>query len=220
MKLFYKKFYPKKLASLGYRFNILQAGYVSEDGISIVVTHRNPYQGQILMYRDNKKRHIENYRKLVQFGAVIPKQGNIPFDDIPGDRKTFCVNGKLGIGDLVLSTTDNEYSYLVGNVMSIRHHGAPDHETGNSEDDVYVDFTVYNYTDAKIREIEMSFSEYYDTAAAYDELPLDEVIMRPSKLIRITNIGEDELALILAGDNAAAIYCERYREEIIKMEEE
>ena len=193
MKLFNKKVYPKKLASLGYRYNIEEAGFISGDGVSIVITNRTPYRGQILMCKPDKKRHIENYRKLVQFGAVIPKQGNIPFDDVPGDRKTFCVNGKLGIGDLVLSTTDNEYSYLVGNVKFIHHHGSRDHETGNSEDDVYVDFTMYNYTDARIREIVTSFSEYCSTYATYDELPLDEVIMRPSTLIRITNISEGEL---------------------------
>ena len=62
-----------------------------------------------------------------------------------GFTTTDCINGELRPRDLVISTHDSEYGYLVGTVKEIIGHGTPEHDTGNPGDDVHVDFTNTAY---------------------------------------------------------------------------
>jgi len=118
---------------------------------------------------------------------------------------TKCPNGYLTAGDLVLSTEDDDYACLVGRVLDIIPLGSPNHNTGNTTDDVYVDFTG-DYGARRVREIEETFSGLYGETKTMDDIPLDLVIMDPGCLIRITGIDDKTLALILQSSEYASFY--------------
>ena len=121
--------------------------------------------------------------------------------------KTKCINGNLRVGDIVLSTPDDEYSCLVGRVADIKLFGAPDRDTENSSDDVYVDFSEFEYPDKRKKELEKLFSDLYGEPKKFDELPLDVSIMNPDGLIRITDIDKEFLKSLLGSGQNAAEYC-------------
>lgn len=103
------------------------------------------------------------------------------------------VNGDLNIGDWVIVAPSDEYGYLLGIVTAIDKLGTPEHETENHGDDVHVDFYAFDYPAERIAEIEEDFSDLYGEPKTFDELPLDDVIMAPDSLIRITELGHDEI---------------------------
>lgn len=117
-----------------------------------------------------------------------------------------CVNGLLQVGDMVLSTPDDEYACLVGVVTHILKMGDPEHETENESDEVYVNFEN-NYSDYRIKELEEMFSELYEEEMLCEDLPLDEIIVKPEYLLRITGIRQDLLSYILDREANAASYC-------------
>jgi hypothetical protein len=125
------------------------------------------------------------------------------------DIYTDCVNGELRSGDLVISTPDDMYACLVGRVLEINKLGTPEHEneTDNDTDDVHVDF-YSDYSPKRIAEIEALFSGLYDEKKAYDECPIDDTIMPPESLIRITGIEDEQLAELLESHDKAAAFCE------------
>ena len=42
--------------------------------------------------------------------------------------KTQCINGDLQVGDLAISTPDDDYSCLIGRVLRINPLGTPEHD--------------------------------------------------------------------------------------------
>jgi len=123
------------------------------------------------------------------------------------EQKTICINGELKVNDLVLSTFDDDFAYLVGSVSEIRALGSPEHETENDEDDVYVNFSEFEYFPVRIKEIEHMFSDLYGYPKVFEELPLGDVIMGPSCLINISGIDEVVLRRLLECEANAAEYC-------------
>lgn len=121
-----------------------------------------------------------------------------------------CINGRLKVGDFVISTPDDDFGCLVGMVLSIALLNTPEHDTDNETDDVHVNFDVASYSDRRISEIEQAFSELYREPRQYKDLPLGEVIMEAKCLIRITDIGEIGLKYLLSSEALASNYC--YRE--------
>jgi len=121
--------------------------------------------------------------------------------------KTTCINGELQVGDLVLSTPEDEYSCLVGRVTDIKLLGDPDRDTENETDDVYVDFKEMEYSSERVAEIEEMFSDLYDEPKTMDGVPLDMTIMAPMCLIRVTDIGEERINAFLSKGLIAAEYC-------------
>jgi len=122
------------------------------------------------------------------------------------------INGELRVGDIVVSHSANELSFLVGIVRSINKHGSPEHDTGNADDDIYVDFSANEYTPRRVSEIEFAFRKAYGEMREFDDLPLDEVIMGPDMLIRANNLdltSRDEMYGILESDEGALDYCNR-----------
>jgi hypothetical protein len=109
----------------------------------------------------------------------------------------------------LLSTPDDEYTCLVGRVIRINPLGSPEHdaETANETDDVHVNFLEFDYSKKRIREIEDDFSSAYGDEKCFDECSLDDVIMNPACLIRITDIEEASLNHILQSGYNAACYC-------------
>lgn len=122
---------------------------------------------------------------------------------------TKCVNGDLKVGDLVISTPDEEYSCLIGRVMKINLLGTPEHdqETANETDDVHINFLEFDYSKKRIKEIEEMFSDLYCTKKRFNELPLDDAIIAPECLIRITELDEEILQNLLENGYNAACYC-------------
>jgi hypothetical protein len=120
-----------------------------------------------------------------------------------------AVNAVLSAGDLVLSTGSTDYPFLVGYVTDIVSLGLPEHDTGNPTADVYVDFTVNEYSDRRIAEIEQHFSQLYGERKEFNELPIDEVIMPPESLIRITGIESGILEELLNTAEEAGEYSYR-----------
>jgi len=123
------------------------------------------------------------------------------------EKKTICINGELKVNNLVLSTFDDDFAYLVGSVSEIRALGSPEHETENDEDDVYVNFSEFEYFPIRIKEIERMFSDLYGYPKVFEELPLGDVIMSPSCLINISGIDEVVLRRLLECESNAAEYC-------------
>ncbi len=125
------------------------------------------------------------------------------------DSTTICLNGELKPGDLVLSTPDEDYACLVGTVLAINKVGTPEHdaETENTTDDIHVDFMNSDYSEERIREIEEMFSDLYGTPKTFEECPIDDTIMSPDALIRITGTRGELLRSILSSyDAAEALY--------------
>ena len=122
------------------------------------------------------------------------------------------INGELRTGDIVVSHSSSEYSYLAGIVRSITKLDDPEHDTGNVGDDVHVDFSALEYSPRRVSEIEGEFRKAYGERREIDDLPLDDVIMNPDMLIRANNIdltSRDEMYEILDSDEGAMAYCNR-----------
>ena len=123
---------------------------------------------------------------------------------------TTCVNGKLSVGDLVISTPSDDYAYLVGTVLAINLLGAPEHdaETGNETDDVHVNFMDTAYSKRRMKEIAEMISGLYDEKKVFSECPIDDVIMAPDSLIRITGIDDVVLTRLLSSEENAQLFCQ------------
>ena len=122
---------------------------------------------------------------------------------------TECINGLLRPGDLVISMPGDAYGCLVGEVVQIDMTGTPEHDSGTdfSTDDVHVNFCDVNYSDNRIREIEAAFTKLYRTKKKFGECPIDEAIMAPESLVRISDIEPDRLQAILDSYDNAEAFC-------------
>ena len=126
------------------------------------------------------------------------------------ESTAMCVNGELKPGDLVISSPNDDYGCLVGTVLYIEKLGTPEHDTENETDDVHVNFRDTEYSENRLQEIEQQIGELYGmptTPSIWPAVGIDDVIMSPDMLFRITGISRDELTSILdSRDNAAAYY--------------
>ena len=122
---------------------------------------------------------------------------------------TKCVNGNLQEGDLVISTPDDDYVCLIGRVTKINLLGTPEHdeETDNETDDVHVNFFEVDYSEKRMKEIAEEFSRLYKKKKKFYDCPIDDVIMVPCCLIRITGIDDVLLKYLLESGYNAACYC-------------
>ncbi len=133
---------------------------------------------------------------------------------------TNAVNGEIKRGDWVISTPDNGYGCLVGQIIDITKLGTPEHdaESSNITDNVHVDFSSFDYPPERIAEIEHGFSRLYGEAKAFSELALDDVIMSPDMLIRVTELGHDEITRIGSRRAECEALGERFQQHIAKNE--
>lgn len=124
-------------------------------------------------------------------------------------NETKCLNGTLRTGDLVISTPDDEYSCLVGRVVNITLAGTPGHseEADNATDNVHVNFAEFDYPKHRVREIEGLLTSYYGEEKQIADCPLDDVIMAPGTLIRITGMDDIRLNHLIASGFNTACYC-------------
>ena len=129
---------------------------------------------------------------------------------------TICINGELKPGDLVLSTPDHKYACLVGTVLSIRKAGTPEHSaraeiwTEAQTDIVHVNFLDANYPKKRIFEIQDMLAEMYGrptSPGTWPPVDIEDVMMPPGALIRITGIDRDILRSVLGSRKAAESVC-------------
>ena len=120
-----------------------------------------------------------------------------------------AINGEIRRYDWVIVTSDDEYSGLVGMVSEIIPLGSQEHDTGNVTDDVHVDFMATDYSDERMAEIAEQMSELYGEHRPFDDLTLDDVIMSPDSLIRITGIELCTFGRLLESRETAEVYCKQ-----------
>lgn len=65
-----ESFEHKRLEELGYEYAIMEGGYVSENGATIVSINRRPYEREVMQYSRNEEQHKENINKLRDIGAL------------------------------------------------------------------------------------------------------------------------------------------------------
>lgn len=54
-----------RLEELGYVYSMMEGGYISEDGATIISIDRRPYERQVMQYKANvEDQHIKNVDKL------------------------------------------------------------------------------------------------------------------------------------------------------------
>jgi hypothetical protein len=70
-----------------------------------------------------------------------------------------------------------------------------------------VNFSEFDYSKKRIKEIEKEFCDLYSEKKDFDDCALDDVIMAPSCLIRITGIEDNKLNYLLQSGYNAACYC-------------
>ena len=125
---------------------------------------------------------------------------------------TQAINGEIRRGDYVIAVDNNDYAYLIGEVVEILKHGTPEHadETDNDTDSVHVNFKAFYYPPSQQNDI----AEHFNTLSSpcesmiYDELSLDDVIMAPDMLIRITELGEEKINALVDDYDKAKVYCD------------
>ena len=125
------------------------------------------------------------------------------------DIYTDCVNGELRAGDLVISTPGDGYACLIGTVLKINKLGTPEQEAEacNDTDNVHVDFFDVDYSDRRISEIEAKMSDLFFREMEFGNCPLDDVIMAPGCLIRITGIEYEKLRELADSYDNAIDFC-------------
>ena len=121
-----------------------------------------------------------------------------------------AINGEIRHDDWVIAVPSEEYGCLVGMVSEIVPLGSPEHDTGNETDDIHVNFMDTDYSDKRKDEIAEQMAELYGEHRPFDDLPLDDVIMCPDALIRVTGIELCTLSKIIECQNTAELFCESY----------
>ena len=122
---------------------------------------------------------------------------------------SICINGEIKPGDLVLSSPTNDYACLVGRVLSIEKKGTPEHDTENPGDDIHVNFTEADYSQSRFVEIDRMLGELYGrptTPGIWPPIDVDDAIMAPDMLIRITDIDRSFLTWITDSQKNAETY--------------
>ena len=122
---------------------------------------------------------------------------------------TQCLNGELKPGDIVLSTPVEDFPCLVGTVLEITKVGTPEHdaETENPTDGVHVNFLEAEYSPRRIAEIEEMLSALYNRTIKLEESILDDIIMEPESLFRITGFSKAAMDVILDSREGAEAFC-------------
>ena len=88
----------------------------------------------------------------------------------------------IKLGDWVMGAENNDYGDMIGIVTAIK-----------KTEDIHVDFSPFCYPAKSIPEIEKRFSSIYNTPVLFNELYLNDVIMAPETLIRLTQFRIDQI---------------------------
>ncbi len=131
-------------------------------------------------------------------------------------KKAQAINGEISSGDWVYATVAPPYSYLVGQVTDIVPPGAPDRETENETDDVHVNFMDAGYSDERKAEIlDTMNSIRHSRGNNINAFALDDVIMSPDDLIRITDIDRDKFTELLESSAAGPTFYKEIMDAVV-----
>ncbi|MDR1704328.1 MAG: hypothetical protein LBS19_06545, partial [Clostridiales bacterium] len=119
------------------------------------------------------------------------------------------INGSISAGDWVVVATGGAYGYLVGQVIEITPLGSAEHDTGNAGDDIHVNFMEADYSDERKREIIDQLGKYYGSVKPFGVYPLDDVIMPPDALIRLSGPENARFGRLAENREAARTYCNK-----------
>ena len=114
-----------------------------------------------------------------------------------------AINGELRPDDWVIVIPSDVYGCLVGMVTEITPLDSPKYDT----EAVHVDFMETDYSDKRKDETVEQMIELYREKRSFDDLPLDNVIMLPDSLIRITGIELCTLKKLLDSYETAEDFC-------------
>jgi len=134
-----------------------------------------------------------------------------------------CLNGELRVGDIVISTGKlGDYaSYLMGEVIEIIKRDTPLHEeeTGNDTDNIHVNFYEAGlvegheggYSDLRKAQIVSRFRDLFNDSRTFDECGIDDVIMSPNELIKVTDelFSADDIRMFLQSETGAVDICNK-----------
>jgi len=142
--------------------------------------------------------------------------------EITVDSRTQAINGKIYRGDYVIAIGNNDYAYLIGKITEILKHGTPEYaeETDNDTDSVHVNFMILPYSSRR----EVTIVEHFNSLCNsnetmfFGELPIDDVIMAPNMLIRITELGEDKINNLLSDCDEAKLFCDNVINSLFSIE--
>ena len=125
---------------------------------------------------------------------------------------TTAINDEVRKGDWVIAIPTGPYGGFVGVVKEIAQHGSPERDTENEGDDIHVDFKALGHPPWRFGEIEDYFNEEFDygETLSYDELPIDDVIMAPDMLIRVTELGIEDVSHLLSDYDSAIAFCDNF----------
>lgn len=180
--------------------------------IAILLTLDAPLEAMYQHWLNTDVTYMEDLRETISY-----------FAEQESERLTAQgLNGKLRVGDWVVSTPQDTYCYLVGQIIDIVKLGTPEHaeETDNNYDSVHVDFTLLELPSERIAEIEAQFSDLYGQPKAYGELPLDDTIMPPDALLRITELEHVEIARMANSRHNCEAFCACFPETMVRDERE
>jgi len=122
-------------------------------------------------------------------------------------NKIECINGEIKVGDIVMATPTDDYAYLIGKVTQITSPYEFGHTSGNATDDIYVDFTAFDYSHRRKAEIENMLESLSGCHVKFDEAALDDVIVAPEFIMRLNGIEPNRLKQLLnSRDEASEFY--------------
>jgi len=153
----------------------------------------------------NTEEHLQKLDVKLAELRGLPEPKETVVTTVPS---TSLINGDVQCFDIVIATGDSNYPYLVGEVNAVDKLGTPEHNSGNSTDDVFVDFQSENYPEQRKREIEAHFSQLHGTPKRYDEdlaLNLFNERVAPHHLIKIK---ESDLPFLLESQDNCEIFCD------------
>ena len=172
--------------------------FIGEDDAAKLLSLADPLQDLYKGWQDTDCDYLDHLRDSIS-ETISHVTENPGWFMTEAEKKTehtaAAVNGKISVGDWVIATPDDEYGYLIGEVIEIVKYGTPEQasEADNGTDNIHVNFYAFDYPPERIAEIETDFSDLYGEPKVFDELPIDDVIMTPEMLIRITELGHDEI---------------------------
>ena len=169
---------------------------IGSDEAAMLLTFDDPLQQLYDGWLDWDSSYLDQLRDSIDSRVEVLAEEIEMYGPVVPDKTATAVNGEIKSGDWVIATPDDEYGCLIGQVIEIVKLGTPEHEAEaqNDTDNIHVNFYAFDYPPERIAEIEAHFSELYGEPKTFDELPLDDVIKAPDMLIRITELGHDEIA--------------------------
>jgi hypothetical protein len=171
--------------------------------IAAAIDYRIKNDGELTLAQEDALNHTASQLRRAYAAKEEAEPAHSALEDREPERDVLvdtepaqsseAINGSVKIGDYVIVTPNDDYGCLVGQVKAIEKAGTPEHDTDNPGDDIHVDFTSFDYPPWQRTDFAEHFSELYGEPKTFDEIPLNDVIIAPDALIRVTELETDEI---------------------------